>query len=104
VRTPYSLVRERERERKRERERERKREGEKERGCRIWLMNWRVPLDLLVILCFIESTITTIIMFKVQATVATIINYNQIMFIVQAGNTKGGSITVPLTSCFTGLD
>ncbi len=25
-------------------------------------------------------------------------------FIVQAGNTKGGSITVPLTSCLTGLD
>ncbi len=24
------------------------------------------------------------------------------MFIVQAGNTKGGSITVLLTSCFTG--
>jgi hypothetical protein len=23
---------------------------------------------------------------------------------VQAGNTKGGSITVPLTSCLTGLD
>jgi hypothetical protein len=22
----------------------------------------------------------------------------------KAGNTKGGSITVPLTSCFTGLD
>jgi hypothetical protein len=26
------------------------------------------------------------------------------MFIVQAGNTKGGSIIVPLTSCLTGLD
>ncbi len=26
------------------------------------------------------------------------------MLIVQAGNTKGGSITVPLTSCLTGLD
>jgi len=25
-------------------------------------------------------------------------------FIVQAGNTKGGSITVPLTSCLTGLE
>ncbi len=25
------------------------------------------------------------------------------MLIVQAGNTKGGSITVPLTSCLTGL-
>ncbi len=23
---------------------------------------------------------------------------------VQAGNTRGGSITLPLTSCFTGLD
>jgi hypothetical protein len=28
----------------------------------------------------------------------------QIIFIVQAGNTKGGSITVPLTSCLTGLE
>jgi hypothetical protein len=26
------------------------------------------------------------------------------MFIVEAGNTKGGSITVPLTSCLTGLE
>ncbi len=26
------------------------------------------------------------------------------MFIVQSGNTKGGSITVPLTSCLTGLE
>jgi hypothetical protein len=25
-------------------------------------------------------------------------------YILQPGNTKGGSITVPLTSCFTGLD
>jgi hypothetical protein len=25
-------------------------------------------------------------------------------FIVKAGNTKGGSITVPLTSCLTGLE
>jgi hypothetical protein len=24
--------------------------------------------------------------------------------IIEAGNTKGGSITVPLTSCLTGLD
>jgi hypothetical protein len=38
--------------------------------------------------------------------------YNQNIFIAQAtgvsldftGNTKGGSITVPLTSCLTGLD
>ncbi len=28
--------------------------------------------------------------------------YDCNMFIVQAGNTKGGSITVPLTSCLTG--
>jgi hypothetical protein len=27
-----------------------------------------------------------------------------ISFMLQAGNTKGGSITVPLTSCLTGLD
>jgi hypothetical protein len=33
------------------------------------------------------------------------INYDQNMFIIQAtGNTKGGSITVLLTSCLTGLD
>ncbi len=30
--------------------------------------------------------------------------YDRHMFIVEAGNTKGGSITVPLTSCLTGLD
>ncbi len=30
--------------------------------------------------------------------------YDHHMFIVQAGNTKGGSITVLLTSCFTGLE
>jgi hypothetical protein len=29
---------------------------------------------------------------------------NCIMFIVQTGNTKGGSITVPWTSCLNGLD
>jgi hypothetical protein len=29
-------------------------------------------------------------------------NLNDLM--VEPGNTKGGSITVPLTSCFTGLD
>ncbi len=34
-----------------------------------------------------------------------IINFDCKTFIVQAtGNAKGGSITVPLTSCLTGLD
>jgi hypothetical protein len=33
---------------------------------------------------------------------ATSYGYNT--FIVQTGNAKGGSITVPLTSCLTGLD
>ncbi len=33
---------------------------------------------------FIESTITIIIMFIVQATVVTIMNYNQDMFIAEA--------------------
>jgi hypothetical protein len=27
-----------------------------------------------------------------------------VLTLVAAGNTKGGSITVPLTSCLTGLD
>ncbi len=35
---------------------------------------------------------------------ARVVTYNCCMFIGQAGNTKGGSITVPLTSCLTGLD
>ncbi len=30
--------------------------------------------------------------------------YNRNLFIVQAGNSKGGSITVLLTSCLTGLE
>ncbi len=34
----------------------------------------------------------------------TIVIYDHHIFIVQAGNTKGGSITVPLTSCLIGLD
>jgi len=29
---------------------------------------------------------------------------NHDMFIVEAGNARGGSITIPLTSCLTGLD
>jgi hypothetical protein len=34
-----------------------------------------------------------------------VVIYNRNMFIVQAtGSTKRGSITVPLTSCLTGLD
>ncbi len=33
-----------------------------------------------------------------------VIIYDHHMFIVQAGNTKGGTITVLLTSCLTGLD
>ncbi len=32
------------------------------------------------------------------------INLTRLMSAVIAGNTKGGSITVPLTSCLTGLD
>jgi len=35
---------------------------------------------------------------------ARVVIYDHHMFIVQAGNTKGGSITVPLTSCLTGLE
>ncbi len=35
---------------------------------------------------------------------ARVVIYNRHMFIVQAENTKGGSITVLLTSCLTGLD
>ncbi len=31
------------------------------------------------------------------------LNYNRNLFMVQARNTKGGSITVPLTSCLTGF-
>ncbi len=34
---------------------------------------------------------------------ARVIIYDRHMFIVQAGNTKGASIIVPLTSCLTGL-
>jgi hypothetical protein len=37
-------------------------------------------------------------------TVIMIVTYNRKTFKVQAtGNTKGGSITLPLTSCLTGL-
>jgi hypothetical protein len=35
---------------------------------------------------------------------ASVIIYDRYMFIVQEGNTKGGSITVLLTSSLTGLD
>jgi hypothetical protein len=42
-------------------------------------------------------------MFTAQATRAYPIKKFQIQFQF-TGNTKGGSITVPLTSCLTGLD
>jgi hypothetical protein len=36
---------------------------------------------------------------------ARVVIYNHHMFIVQAtGNSKDGSITIPLTSCLTGLE
>jgi len=42
--------------------------------------------------------------FIIQANVIMIVNYDRKTFIVQAtGNTKGGSIIVPLTSCLTVL-
>jgi hypothetical protein len=34
----------------------------------------------------------------------TIVIYKNRIFLVQAGSTKGGNITVPLSSCLTGLD
>ncbi len=34
----------------------------------------------------------------------TVTYYDTELIISKAGNTKGGSITVPLTSCLTGLD
>ncbi len=42
--------------------------------------------------------------FIVQASFMTIVIYDHHIFIVQAGNTKGGSIIVPLTSFLTVLD
>jgi hypothetical protein len=36
--------------------------------------------------------------------VIDVTSYGRDTFIVQAGNTKGGSITVLLTSCLTGLE
>jgi hypothetical protein len=35
---------------------------------------------------------------------ARVVIYDRHMFIVEAGNTKVGSITVPLTSCLNGLE
>ncbi len=49
-----------------------------------------------------ESTAMAIAMPKSLATTMTICNY-WMDWVVQTGNTKGGSITVPLTSCFTCL-
>jgi hypothetical protein len=43
----------------------------------------------------IDSLFVIVILFIVQATA---------FMICRAGNTKGGSITVPLTSCLTGLE
>ncbi len=48
----------------------------------------------------IVSSITIVILTTVE--VSVVLQEN--MYIVQAGNIKRGSITVPLTSCLTGLD
>jgi hypothetical protein len=42
--------------------------------------------------------------FIVQASLMIVTYDRQNIFIVQAGNTKGGSITVTLTSSLTGLE
>jgi hypothetical protein len=50
--------------------------------------------------CNAVQLITTVKMFVVQATRETM----KLNCYDRAGNTKGGSITLPLTSCLTGLD
>ncbi len=59
---------------------------------------WSVTLKLSIMI--LEASFTLI--YDVFSTVITYDDYH--MFIVQAGSTKGGGITVPLTSCLTGLE
>jgi hypothetical protein len=75
----------------------------------MWYLYYKRIIALAKVLNYAPSVINYApwVMFSIVASLTDDsrgIIYNNNMYIVLAGNTKGGSITVPLTSCLTGLE